>query len=158
MLKMAKMKLTRRILILIALVGCFVFVERMLPSRAEQWGECDAVFEARMDICEDNFWECLFGGAPLPEGQTCSGAFNQCMNNAITEHTNCLAGQPGGPSGGGQGQRTACIQGCDQVYWDCVDFGGYNTSSYQTCIEASDGNIDDCCYAERVYCMTANCS
>ncbi len=156
MLKVLTQRLMRRLLILTILVGCLILLAAPELTHADLWGECDAAFEARMDICMDDFIDCqLFGPQP---GHTCMGDYNQCMNNAITTHTNCLAGQPGPGGGGQQGERNSCIQACDEVYWDCSDNGGANTASYQSCFEASGGEVDDCCYAERVHCMVANCS
>jgi hypothetical protein len=155
MLRKEILRLVQRLLILSVMVGCLILLTAPQLAHADLWGECDAAFEARNDICFENWFNCILDG-PQPY-HTCSGDYNQCMTNAIETHTNCLAGQPGPGGGGDEGHRTSCIQACDEVYFECY-YNGANTGSYEDCMEASDGNAEDCCYAERVHCMTSNCN
>jgi hypothetical protein len=155
MVKVVTHKLTRKFLILSLLFGCFALLALPQRTHAELWGECDAAFQARMEICVNNWISCFLNGPEF--GHTCEGDYSDCSYNAVTTHTNCLAGQPGPGDGGAGRARSACVRDCDDLYFDCADNGGVNTSTYNSCYTDSGGDVEVCCEVERSTCIVNNC-
>ena len=149
------LNLTRRLLILGVLLVCLTFLASERPVYADACSECTTTYNNYLNFCYSLKSLCeQFGGT------ACESVFETCFTNSTMAYyscqfNSCVEGGGGRDSGGGgtpPGWRTACVQGCDQVYYTCADNGGAPTGSYQTCL-ASGNDMDDCCYLERVICL-----
>jgi hypothetical protein len=150
------LSLSRRLLILGVLLVCLIFLASQRPVYADACSDCTATYNNHVNFCYSILNLCQYLG-----GTSCESLFETCWSNSTVAYYNCQSNScvGGGVVGGGResggdppGWRTACVQGCDEVYSTCHDNGGANTGSYQSCV-ASGVDSDDCCYLERVICL-----